>query len=347
MRWSDLKYLACLIVPLSAYFGFYFGGFWSYTTVVIAFIIIPILEQLIPYSNSNNSTKIENSKNNQWLFDLLLYIIVPIQYSIIFFFLQAIASNQYTVNEIIGFTLGTGISCGVLGIHVAHELGHRATWYERWMSHALLLTSLYMHFYIEHNRGHHRYVSTPMDPATSRLNECLYAFWCRSVVMGYVSAWRIQLALLYKNKHSFFSIHNLMLLFHIIQLSFTSAIFFIWGMKAGIAFIIAAIIGFLLLECVNYIEHYGLLRKVISPGKYERVMPHHSWNSNHLLGRIILFELTRHSDHHYMASRKYQILRHFDESPQLPFGYPASIVISFFPPLWYAIMHRIMNNKAK
>ena len=98
-------------------------------------------------------------------------------------------------------------------------------------------------------------------------------------------------------------------------------------------------IGFLLLETVNYLEHYGLQRQQKSSGRYERVRPEHSWNSNHPVGRALLFDLTRHSDHHANPNRKYPVLRHFDASPQLPTGYPGMILLALVPPVWFSVMH--------
>ena len=108
---------------------------------------------------------------------------------------------------------------------------------------------------------------------------------------------------------------------------------------------LSALIGALLLETVNYIEHYGLTRQQTTNNQYDRVQPAHSWNSNHVLGRLLLFELSRHSDHHYMASRKYQILRNVDEAPQMPTGYPGMMLLSLFPTLWFNVMHAQMNKQ--
>ena len=131
-----------------------------------------------------------------------------------------------------------------------------------------------------------------------------------------------------------------MLQAQLIQLLFVAGIFFMFGWLITLYFLAAATIGFTLLETVNYIEHYGLRRKRLENGRYEAVLPEHSWNSDHELGRIFLYELTRHSDHHFKATRKFQILRHFDDSPQLPFGYPLSMLTSLVPPLWFGLMNR-------
>ena len=207
----------------------------------------------------------------------------------------------------------------------------------------LLLTSLYMHFYIEHNKGHHKRVATPEDPSSARYGEWLYAFYFRSVIFSYISAWEIAGNDVKKKGRSVFSFYNEMIRFHFIQFLFVAAIWIIFGWFACLCFLVAAVIGFLLLETVNYIEHYGLQRKSTGDGKYERAMPAHSWNSDHVIGRLFLFELSRHSDHHYLASRKYQVLRHHDDSPQMPTGYPGMMLLSLFPPLWFIVM----NNRVK
>jgi alkane 1-monooxygenase len=197
-----------------------------------------------------------------------------------------------------------------------------------------------MHFFIEHNRGHHLNIATPEDPSSSRKGENVYFFWIRSVVFSYIGAWRLEAKRLRRINKSVFSVHNEMLLFQLIQFAYLLCIYYFFGLTIMVYAIAIAIIGFLLLETINYIEHYGLSRKKLPNGKYEKVDVRHSWNSNHELGRIVLYELTRHSDHHYKANRKFQVLRHHDESPQLPFGYPGSMLLSFIPPLWFKLMNK-------
>jgi alkane 1-monooxygenase len=202
-----------------------------------------------------------------------------------------------------------------------------------------------MHFFIEHNRGHHKHVSTDLDPASSRYGETVYAFYGRTIFGSYRSAWQLEAERLKKKQLPFWSLKNEMLNFQLIQLILILLIGLVFGLTTLLFFIVGAFIGILLLETVNYIEHYGLRRKQKGES-YERTMPIHSWNSNHPLGRLILLELSRHSDHHYMASRKYQILRHFDESPQMPTGYPGMLLLSLVPPLWFKVMHkRIEQHK--
>ena len=335
----ELKYSFSLVVPLVVLISLIFNGWWSYFAIIFAFVFIPLMELFLPQSEVNFTKEEEQVEKKRRIYDWLVYINVPFQYGLLLLFLYVITQWDLAAYEIIGKTISMGAACGVLGINVAHELGHRHKKYEQNMSKALLLTTLYMHFFIEHNRGHHKNIATPLDPATSRYGENLYSFFVRSVTGGYMSAWKLENERLRKKGIKLFSWQNQMVRFQVIQVLFTAAIFLIFGWLGGIAFIGASIFGFLLLETVNYIEHYGLQRKMVHEGVYEKTQPWHSWNSNHPLGRILLYELTRHSDHHYHAGRKYQVLRHFDEAPQMPTGYPGMMVCALFPPLWFAIMH--------
>ena len=105
--------------------------------------------------------------------------------------------------------------------------------------------------------------------------------------------------------------------------------------------VIQAIVGFSLLEVVNYMEHYGMLRQKVGAGerqRYERVDPSHSWNSNNIATNVLLYHLQRHSDHHANPTRRYQTLRDFEESPVLPTGYAGMIVLAIVPAVWRRVM---------
>lgn len=341
---KDAKYLIAYIAPLAAVAGLYFGGWWSFGIAYIAFGFIPFFELFLPKSIDNHAAEVEEDRSRHPFFDWLLYSHVPIIYALVVWACVKLQNGDLSTLEIVGMTFNVGMVIGGFGINVAHELGHRQSKFEQFLSKALLLPALYQHFFIEHNRGHHKNVATPLDPATSRLGENVYAFWGRSVTGSYAHAWKIEAERLRHEGKSWLTWHNEMVRFQVIQLAYLSVIGFVFGTPSVIFAIFAAIIGFLLLETVNYIEHYGLQRKMLENGRYEPVLPHHSWNSDHELGRIFLYELTRHSDHHYKATRKYQVLRHFDESPQLPFGYPMSMMVSLVPPLWFALMDKKIRN---
>ena len=201
-----------------------------------------------------------------------------------------------------------------------------------------------MHFFIEHNRGHHVHIATPKDPASSRKNEHIYAFYLRSVSLGYMSAWQLEKDRLARVGKPVISHHNQMIRFQVVQLGWLGLITYLYGWFMLPVSILVSILGFLMLETVNYIEHYGLQRRKMDSGRYEPVQPWHSWNCNHDIGRILLYELTRHSDHHYKSTRKYQVLRHFDKAPQLPWGYPTSMLIALVPPLWFYLMNPVVEK---
>ncbi|MCE2613597.1 alkane 1-monooxygenase [Flavobacteriaceae bacterium D16] len=335
----DLKYLAALTIPLSAIISLYFKGVWSYFTPVYTFVLIPLLEIVFPEDLHNLNQEEKTNKKNNPLFDWMLYLNLPIVYALIAVYLVSLNSASLELFETIGLMLSLGIVLGANGINVGHELGHRQKSPERILGKILLLPSFYMHFYIEHNFGHHANAATREDPATARLNQTVYSFWFTSVFRQYASAWRLQLQLLKKQSLPFLSIKNDMFWYLILQAAYLLVLYFFFGAKAIPFAIGAGIVGFLLLETVNYIEHYGLLRQKLPSGRYERVREVHSWNSNHIIGRIVLYELTRHSDHHYKSSKKYQLLDCHEQSPQMPFGYPTSMVMSFFPPLWFKTMN--------
>lgn len=340
---SKLKYMLVLVLPAVTYLSFTNYGWITYLPVIYSFAIIPTLE-LFFKPNEANLTEVEESlRKKDRIYDWQVYLMVPIQVVFVYLFLESISEVGLATSDMIGRITSMGMMCGVIGINVAHELGHRSKKYEQFMAKILLLSSLYMHFFIEHNRGHHKHVSTKEDPSSARKNEALYMFWLRSVVFSYISAWKLEIGRLKKSGKAFVSIHNEMLMFQLIQIALLTTIAYFYGWVVMSYFVLAAIMGFLLLETVNYIEHYGLQRA--KKGEvYERVMPNHSWNSNHIIGRLMLFELSRHSDHHYIASRKYQILRHIDESPQMPTGYPGMMLLATIPPLWFKVMNSRIQN---
>ena len=342
-----MKYLLAYSLPLIAFIGIYFGGFWSYSGVIFAFGIIPVLELILPTDEKNyTEADIENKLKNHF-FDVLLYLNVFIVFGMLFFVLHKVSSEQLSFSEIIGTVLSLGVVLGSNGINVAHELGHREKLYERIIGKLLLIPSHYTHFFIEHNHGHHLHVSTPEDPSTAKYNQTLYAFWIQTVFGTYTKAWKIQKKLNQIENRSFFSLNNDMFWFTIIQIGYLLTIYYFFAFIGLSVAFFAGIVGFLLLETINYIEHYGLKRNLLPSGRYERVSEKHSWNSNHVMGRIMLYELTRHSDHHYKSQKKYQILEYHDTSPQMPFGYPTSMVLSLVPPLWFAVMNKRIPAEMK
>ncbi len=343
---NSLKYLFSISAYFFAFFSFTYTGILAFSVIIYAYAFIPLLELFLNPDTKNLSLAEEELIKDDPIYDFYLYLMIPIQYLTIGYFLYSLCdfSNSFAFNselsaiDIIGRVLSAGTLCAQ-SINLGHELGHRPKTYEQIFAKILLLGSLMMHFFIEHNRGHHKRVGTPHDPASSKKGDIVYIFWFKSSILSYFSAWNLEAFRLKRKNTPFLSIHNEMILFTIIQLCFIGIIFWSFGLFVTLAFLSAAILGMFILETVNYIEHYGLRRKKTQYDKYEKVQPIHSWNSNHIIGRMMIFELSRHSDHHFRASRKYQILRHHEYAPQMPTGYPGMMVLSLIPPLWFHVMN--------
>ncbi len=339
-----MKYLLAYLVPASAIMALAWQGPWAWATVVLAFGLLPVLELISPVSTKNLQPEEEAPQSRLPYFDWLLYSNAILLFGIVVYYLYVVANQILSASEWFGLTLSTGIIVGTCGINVAHELGHRSSVFEQHLSKLMLLPALYQHFFVEHNRGHHKHVATALDPASARKGEYVFAFWVRSVWGGWRNAWVLERERLDKIGMPEWGWQNMMLRFSVYQALWLTAVYLGFGGNGLLGALAIATVGFLLLETINYLEHYGLRRRQLPSGHYEPVSPAHSWNSNHEVGRIMLYELTRHSDHHYKSTRKYQILRHIDESPQLPFGYPTSVLLSLMPPIWFAIMDKRLKK---
>lgn len=343
---SKFGYLLVYLLPLTVYVSFNSNGWLSFLPLFVFFMGVPLLELLLQPNHQNmDPLKAAEEKKNSF-YDWVLYLAVPVQWTMLASFLYVIELTPAFTLEFYGKIFSMGMMCGVMGINIGHELGHRPERFEQFLGELLLLSSLNTHFLPYHNEGHHREVATPQDAATARENEWVFSFWIRSHFVSYAKAWSIEAKRMKKQQRSFWSLQNRMILYSIASLALLGSIFFFFNTKVLLAFIAASVIGILLLETVNYIEHYALLRKINDKGRYERVQHHHSWNSDHMIGRLMLFNLSRHSDHHYKASKKYQVLESLPESPQMPTGYPGMMVLALIPPLWFLVMNRKLRTKA-
>ncbi|RSK32551.1 alkane 1-monooxygenase [Hymenobacter metallilatus] len=346
MHPSDFRYLLAYLVPACAAAGLVGRGLWAWLTPLFVFGLVPLLELLFPPRAATTDRPATAGTPRHWFFDALLYLNVPLQWALLLGFLGVLKTAVLSHWETAGLVFSFGICCGALGINVAHELGHRPRAGEQRLAQALLLSTLYLHFFIEHNRGHHRHVATPHDPATARFRESFWRFLPRAVVGEYRSAWHLEHERLARQPRPGRWWQNQMLRFQGAQAALVLAVLLGFGLLPLLAWLGAAAVGVVLFQLVNYVEHYGLLRRQLLTGAYERVQPHHSWNSEHAVGRILLYELTRHSDHHYLASRPYHTLRYQPASPQMPTGYPGMMLLAALPPLWFRVMDQRVPTPA-
>lgn len=309
------------------------------------FILVPLLDFVIQTDKSNIPEGEISAVSKERFYSLVTFVWVYVQLGIIVWGFSVISSKNLSFAEWLAFSTGMALVTGGVGITVAHELGHKPGKSEQFFAKVLLMTVCYMHFIIEHNRGHHVRVATPDDPATSRFGESFYSFWWRSVKDGFISALHLEEERLQKKGVSFWSVQNQMIQFIIAPILFVGLFTLIFSLvhnrlawEVPVFFFVQSFFAFSLLELVNYIEHYGMSRKHLPNGRYEKVTPLHSWNASHVVSNFLLFQLQRHSDHHAFAYKPYQILKHYDESPQLPQGYSAMIILALFPPLWFKVM---------
>jgi len=346
--WRDRKrplWLMALVMPALpfaaiALWSWSGWGVWLWLGPIVILGVVPLVDVLAGLDRDNPPddaiAALERDRYYRWLTVAFL----PIQYAGFVVAFWFIANGGMTVAECVGLAVTVGFIAG-LGINTAHELGHKRESHERWLAKIALAQSCYGHFYIEHNRGHHVRVATPEDPASSRLGETFYAFWPRTVLGSLASAWRIERRRYRQRGQHPFRPGNDVLNAWLMTVLLWGAMIVWLGPQIVPYLLIQALVGLTLLEAVNYLEHYGMLRQVVGlPGheRYERVDPSHSWNSNNIATNVLLYHLQRHSDHHAHPIRRYQALRDHPESPVLPTGYAGMILLALVPPAWRRVM---------
>lgn len=312
------------------FLGFTLVTYWGVTNpwpalalpVLFVFVGIPLVDAIVGTDKRNPAPAQEKSWKLERVWGPALYV-----YAITHFVILAVgleeARTQTSWLQVAGLALVTGLYTGGLGITVGHELCHKKEFFPRALADLVLSSVWYQHFAVEHVRGHHLMVSTPEDPASARLGESAYRFVLRSVIGSFQHALKL-------DRKSVIGGVGLALAFTLVSAYL--------GLKPLAFFILQSIVAIVLLELVNYIEHYGLERRALGNGRYEKVTPIHSWNSAHKFSNLILFNLQRHSDHHALAHLPYTVLKHHEDAPQLPSGYPGMVLLALVPKTWFRIM---------
>jgi alkane 1-monooxygenase len=314
------------------------------------FGLLPLADMVIGADWLNPSTKQTNERRLAWRFRLPLYMWVATAIVLnLFGYRIALKkdSNLTTLSKLAIFG-NMALLNGVFGINISHELIHKQSTLEKFLGNLLLVFVNYVHFGSEHLSGHHEHVATPKDPATARKGENVYQFIPRTVIGSFLSACEIERERLHGQ---WWRVDNRILQGVLAPFLWSLILYKFSGSKRAIPiFYASGLISASLLEVVNYMEHYGLERRLESTSdnveKYEVVDPRHSWNSPLWLSNTVLFKLQRHSDHHAFASRPYEILRNFVESPQLPTGYIGMFVLSLVPPLFFQVMDPLVKAHA-
>jgi alkane 1-monooxygenase len=346
-HWADPKRYLWLLGPAIPLIGVLMLAVYTQTravwslwfAVALVHLILPVLDYIFGEDADNPPDDALARLDADRYYSWVLYAFVPLQIGVTIYGAWMAATLDLSLLEMVGLAISVGIVNGI-AINTAHELGHKKDKLDRWLARISLAPTFYGHFYVEHNRGHHKNVATPEDPASSRFGESFWAFWPRTVVGSLRSSWHLEAERLQRFNKGVWSLDNENLQSWGMSVVLFGGLLAVLGWKALPFLLIQAVYGFSLLEVVNYLEHYGLLRRKNPDGRYERCQPEHSWNSNHTVTNLFLYHLQRHSDHHANPTRRYQTLRHFDDSPQLPSGYAGMITLAYITPLWYALMNK-------
>jgi alkane 1-monooxygenase len=351
-EWRDPKrygWLLGLVVPLLPFIAWGLVSatgssvFW-FTGPIVVFGIFPLFDLWRGLDPSNPPADLIKALEEDRYYRRCTYAFLPLQYAGLVLAAWLWSHGELSTLDSVGLALTVAMVSGI-AINTAHELGHKRDQLERWLSKVALAQSAYGHFYIEHNRGHHVRVATPEDPASARLGEGFWEFLPRTVLGSLRSAWGLERARLARLGKRPWTLRNDILGAWSMSVVLFALLAAVFGVAILPYLVLQAVVGFSLLEVVNYLEHYGLLRQRREDGRYERARPEHSWNSNNIASNVALYHLQRHSDHHANPTRRYQALRHVDEAPQLPSGYAGMILIALFPPLWRRVMdHRLLEH---
>ncbi len=327
----NLGYLWSLLPGIVTVYGNLLGGYWVFANLIFTLGFLSIVEWFMPENKSNSFSK------NEIVPDLILILHVVFQIaslSSLFYSLNGGALQGFTL---LGAAISTGIHSGSSSIVVAHELIHRKNRFFQFLGKFLLFSVGNIYFYIEHLRVHHKWVGTKKDPATAKRNESLYAFFIRSMFGQISNAWKLESERLSKSGKSIFE--NAVFVNSIFLITLLTVLIFSFGTIGVTVFMLHVLVANFLLEYTNYIEHYGLTRN-----EDERVKEDLSWQTDKVISRFFLIDLSRHSDHHYYASKPYHTLLTYENSPKLPGGYASAIYLALIPPLWFKVVNRALDN---
>lgn len=312
--------------------------FWLWLSPLFFYFGIPLLDALIGEDPSNPPESEVPALEADPYYRWITYLLVPVLWASFIAICVFVASQPLSATGLLAMIINTGGGLG-FAINLGHEMGHKKSTLERWLAKLALAPACYGHFYIEHNRGHHRDVATPVDPASSRMGESIYRFVLREMPGGFRRAWQLERERLARCGKGPWSLDNEVLQPALISLALYGALVAALGWQILPFLLLSAFWGAFQLTSANYLEHYGLLRRKLENGRYEVCQPHHSWNSNHLFSNWALFHLQRHSDHHAHPTRRYQSLRNFPDLPRLPSGYFGMYLLAYVPPLWFRLMN--------
>jgi len=339
-------WMLSVLYPLQPFLGIWLHSVtghegWLLLPIFLGYVVNPLLDWVLGEDTNNPPEQVVIQLDRDPFYRVLTYIVVPLHFASLIGAAWWAGTQSLSWWALFGLAAVAGITSG-LGINTGHELGHKKSRFERTLAKIVLAVPVYGHFWIEHNRGHHRDVSTPEDPASSRMGESIYKFAWREIPGAFRRAWAIEKDRLERRDKTVWNPDNQILQSMSLSVVLQLGLLIAFGWKMVPFLIVHNVLAWWQLTSANYVEHYGLLRLKDENGRYERCQPYHSWNSNHIFSNLVLFHLERHSDHHAHPLRRYQSLRHFDHLPTLPSGYFGSYLLAWVPPLWYYVMDKTL-----
>ncbi len=313
------------------------NAIWLLAPLGLMFGMGPLLDWLFGEDENNPPEVLVPQLEKDTYYRILTFLTVPLHFIVFFGCAFWVGTQNLPWWGFLALTVAVGFADG-FAINTGHELGHKRSRLETTLAKIVLAVPAYGHFWIEHNRGHHRDVATPEDPASARMGESIYKFARREIPGAFHRAWMIEHERLGRKKVPVWSFNNEILQSYVLTAVMQIGLIATFGWIMIPFLVIHNFFSWWVLTSANYIEHYGLLRNKQADGKYERCQPHHSWNANHKYSNLLLFHLQRHSDHHANPTRRYQSLRHFEDLPSLPSGYYGMYIIAYIPWLWYKLL---------
>ena len=312
---------------------------FAWWPLFLLLVVLPVVDFIIGQDPANpTDNQVEKMSQQKW-YAVLTLLVVPAQFANLAFGAWVFVNAPFSPLAQVGWVLSVGMVSAILAINVGHELIHRRSKLENWAGGLLYASVCYAGFKVEHVRGHHVNVSTPDDASSSRYGQSLYQFLPHAYLHNFLNAWKLEAEYLARRGLPAFHWRNELIWWYAISAALVVTWGLVFGWMGAVFFLGVSWMSFTTLEIINYVEHYGLHRRKLPSGRYERTTPAHSWNSNYLLTNMGLFHLQRHSDHHAFPQRRYQVLRHYDESPQLPAGYATMYLLALVPPLWFKVMN--------
>lgn len=342
---SNVFYLLPYSVPLAIIIGTMEGVIWPFRLIQWIFSAVVILDTIVPGAARDNPSLAARAPTG-FFWRLAIRMWLPAQAAIVACGLAAATAPALRWVDFAAITVSAGMAGGMLNVPVAHELMHGRGRGERAIAEILMSLMSYPHFCIEHVRGHHARVGTTADPATARAGESLYAFLPRTVAGGFLSAWRSERERMRSLSRPILSLRNRAWRGTVEVVLIHAVIGYFWGAPGVLFFAGQSAVAILMLETINYVQHYGLTRRATPGGGHEPVGMMHSWNSAHPVSNWFLLNLGRHSDHHCDAGKEYRSLRNCEQAPRLPTGLFGMFVLALFPPLWHAIMDPLAQSFA-